>query len=127
MAVRRSAASRRSMRYRLRVELEDVTPMIWRELWVEGEMTLAQLHHILQAAMGWTDAHLHEFEIDGVRYGQPHEEDDMPVANERKPRLRELLQAGLEFTYLYDFGDDWRHTVLVELPSRRVSPMAPRQ
>lgn len=122
MPVRRPAASRRSMRYRLRVELEDITPMIWREWWVEGDMTLAQLHHILQAAMGWTDAHLHEFEMGGVRYGQPHEENDMPVVDERKLRLRTLLRPGLEFTYTYDFGDDWVHTVRVEIAEPQDEP-----
>jgi hypothetical protein len=110
------------MRYRLRVELEDITPMIWRELWVEGQMTLAQLHHIVQAAMGWTDAHLHEFKIDGVRYGKPHEEDDLPIVDERRLRLRDLLRQGLEFTYVYDFGDHWVHNILVELAESQDEP-----
>lgn len=55
----------------LRVELLGVSPSIWRKLWVSNIMTLAHLHHILQAAMGWTDAHLHQFTIEGVRYGPP--------------------------------------------------------
>jgi hypothetical protein len=110
------------MRYRLRVELDDITPMIWRELWVEGEMTLGQLHHILQATMGWTDAHLHGFKIGDVRYGNPHEEDDLPIIDERRLRLRDLLEPGLEFTYVYDFGDHWVHTVRVELAEPQEEP-----
>jgi Plasmid pRiA4b ORF-3-like protein len=31
--------------------------------------TLLRLHEVLQAAFGWWDSHLHELEIDGVRYG----------------------------------------------------------
>lgn len=55
MATSRKTTAKR--RYRLRVELDGVTPIIWQEIWVEGQMPLIQLHHILQAAMGWTDAH----------------------------------------------------------------------
>ena len=67
------------------MELLGVSPSIWRKLWVSNIMTLAHLHHILQAAMGWTDAHLHQFTIEGVRYGPPHPEDDDFLVDERKP------------------------------------------
>jgi hypothetical protein len=46
------AAKGSLLRYRLRVELEGITPVIWRRVWVEDSMKLIQLHHILQAAMG---------------------------------------------------------------------------
>lgn len=102
--------------YRLRIELQGVEPCIWRRLHVEGQMSLGQLHHILQAAMGWTDAHLHEFSIDGRTYALPHPEDDPErmLIDERKVLLGGLLSAGLHFEYHYDFGDGWRHAVHVE-------------
>lgn len=102
--------------YRLRVGLQDVEPRIWRQIWVEDQMSLGQLHHILQAAMGWTDAHLHEFTIDGQAYAIPHPEDDpnRVVIDERKIRLGDILTVGLSFDYQYDFGDNWHHTVHVE-------------
>ncbi|WP_429454587.1 IS1096 element passenger TnpR family protein [Paraburkholderia sp. 40] len=31
-------------------------------------ITLRKLHHILQAAFAWTDAHLHDFEVEGRTY-----------------------------------------------------------
>ncbi len=43
---------------------------------VPGETDLAQLHEVVQHAIGWTDSHLHEFEVGGTRYGPPDEEDD---------------------------------------------------
>ena len=52
--------------YRLRIELDNVKPTIWRRVWVEGHASLLNLHHTIQAAMGWTDAHLHEFQIGGL-------------------------------------------------------------
>jgi hypothetical protein len=53
----------------IHVALDDIEPAIWRRLVVPLHVTLVQLHHILQAAVGWTDAHLHEFETGGLNYG----------------------------------------------------------
>ena len=50
--------------FQLRIELEEVTPAVWRRLLVPGGIRLAKLHMILQAAMGWTNSHLHAFTID---------------------------------------------------------------
>jgi hypothetical protein len=66
--------------------------------------------------MGWTDSHLYEFEVSGRRYGQPNPDfgfDDVRAA--QKARLNDIApHAGDEFSYTYDFGDDWRHQVVVE-------------
>ena len=75
---------------------------------------LAELHEVLQAAFGWWGYHLHEFDIDGVRYGSDDGEDWDPLEDERRARLDKLARAGSSFTYTYDFGDNWRHTVTVE-------------
>lgn len=78
-------------------------------------MTLSHLHHILQATMGWTDAHLHQFAIEGCHYGPPEPgEDDDTLLDERKVRLGKILVPGLSFEYQYDFGDNWIHRLLVE-------------
>ena len=42
----------------LRIDLLDSDPPIWREIEVPVAMTLRQLHTVVQAAMGWEDAHL---------------------------------------------------------------------
>lgn len=99
MATSRKTTAKR--RYRLRVELDGVTPIIWREIWVEGQMPLIQLHHILQAAMGWTDAHLHQFTIADKTYSTPHPEDDpeREVIDERTVTLHEVLDRDMQFLY----------------------------
>lgn len=114
MATRRQP-NKANSRYRLEVQLEDLEPAIMRTIWVEGQMSLGQLHHILQAAMGWTDAHLHQFDIKGLRYAVPHPEDDdlMPVIDERGIQLKDVLKLNLSFEYLYDFGDSWTHRIKV--------------
>ncbi|WP_045226949.1 plasmid pRiA4b ORF-3 family protein [Methyloterricola oryzae] len=116
MTTPRKGTSKRNYRYQLRVELQDISPIIWRLIWVESNLSLVQLHHVVQAAMGWSDAHLHEFTIDDMHYATPHPEDDLdrPLSDERRVRLHTLLKPGLEFEYLYDFGDSWQHTIRVE-------------
>ena len=107
----------------IHVVLAGIEPPIWRRLVVPLHFTLAQLHHILQAAMGWTNSHLHQFEIGGLRYGDPYLlNEDMPVDYPRafdagEVRLRDFhfsRDDGPSFTYTYDFGDNWRHTVTLE-------------
>lgn len=109
--------------YLLKVSLQEVRPPIWRRIRVAGDLTLRELHHVLQIALGWTDSHLHEFEIGGKRYGMPDPLEDIgePPLDEQKYRLNELLQKGSRAEYLYDFGDGWRHDIVVEdeVPAKR--------
>ena len=82
-----------------------------------GEMTLGDLHQAIQAAMGWDGGHLHAFHIAGRQYGDPDSLDE--VADEEGLTLNKVLNTGVSrFTYTYDFGDNWEHTVLIERPRR---------
>ncbi|MCC7325341.1 MAG: plasmid pRiA4b ORF-3 family protein [Burkholderiales bacterium] len=102
--------------YQLRIELLDVTPVIWRRVLVPGSIKLHRLHGVLLWTMGWAGGHLHEFVIGYDHYGAPD-----PYFNE-PPRLqpdnRFTLTAALGarkwFIYLYDYGDGWEHRVTVE-------------
>lgn len=100
----------------LKVTLRGVKPIVWRRLQVAGDLTLRDLHHALQVAMGWTDSHLHEFSVDGSRYGMsdPQEDFGEPSLDERKFTVGDVLREGARAEYLYDFGDDWRHQLKVE-------------
>lgn len=96
--------------------MRGVNPVVARVIDVPAACTLAELHELLQAAIGWTDSHLHEFQtLDGRRFGVPDEEDAFddlapPLADEATTGLREL---GRESVYLYDFGDGWTHDIAV--------------
>ena len=101
----------------LKVELVDSEPLIWRRIYVDGRTRLNAFHHILQAAMGWSDAHLHEFTFREKRYAPPDEEDqfqEVETLDESKFRLNQLLQTGDFFEYVYDLGDSWQHGITVE-------------
>jgi len=103
----------------LRITLIGIAPPIWRELLVPQSTTLADLHHIIQAAFGWLDYHLHEFEIGGLRFGDPNLvedalEGDSSILPEADVRLCDFVRGALPFVYVYDFGDNWRHAVEIE-------------
>ncbi len=102
--------------YQLKVTLSEVAPSVWRRLQVPDTITLARLHRVLQRVMGWTGAHLHEFLIGGQTYGEPdREEGPTKVLPERLVRLRDVATIeGTQFAYVYDFGDNWHHEVVVE-------------
>jgi len=55
--------------FQLKATLVGTKPPVWRRVLVEESASLLDLHDVLQGAFGWYDCHLHEFEIDGVRYG----------------------------------------------------------
>ena len=105
--------------YQLKVTLRHLKPPIWRRVQVK-DCSLAKLHDIIQVCMGWDDDHLHEFDIGGERYGDPEQwQDDiggeLEVGNEGKVKLSQLVGQGVKkFTYVYDMGDNWDHTVQIE-------------
>ena len=97
----------------LKVTLRGTKPPVWRRLVMPGTTTLGDLHRAIQAAMGWHDGHLHAFDIGGEQYGDRHSVDD--VADENRVTLNGLLRSPVvRFTYIYDFGDNWQHTVAFE-------------
>jgi hypothetical protein len=111
--------------YQLKITIADTTPPVWRRVLVHGDISLDRLHDLIQAALGWWNHHLHEFEFDEARFGVPDGDDWEPPEDERRARLDSLSKEGSTFRYTYDFGDDWGHDVVVEKvlpadPSARV-------
>ncbi len=97
----------------LRVVLADIVPEIWRRVIVPSATTLDELHRIIQLMFEWCDYHLYEFEVSGVKYQAPDAEAE--GEDSTRARLSRLgLSIGAEFTYTYDFGDDWVHRIRVE-------------
>jgi hypothetical protein len=102
------------------VDLLETKPPVWRRIEVPGDILLPRLHEVLQAAMGWTDSHLHRFRTGNERNapefltqfdldegGEGMLEDDV--------RLDQLVAAeGDRLWYDYDFGDGWDHVLRVE-------------
>ena len=109
---------------RLLITLDDIRPPIRRRIEVPLGIRLDDLHLVIQAVMGWEDYHLYEFRIGrgaDQAYGVPDPEWDFPgssVLPARKASLADLLARLTTkvkaFKYVYDFGDNWRHSVKLE-------------
>ncbi|MGC0142163.1 plasmid pRiA4b ORF-3 family protein [Pseudactinotalea sp. Z1732] len=111
--------------YRVRVDLDDVTPPIWREVRIGADRPLPVLHCVLQEAMGWMDTHLHAFRRTGAGgqvqvWQESPEVFDSPlpeapsVQEEAEASVADLLPGqGAQATYVYDFGDGWEHRLTV--------------
>lgn len=109
----------------LKVTLQIENHPVWRRLIVPSNRTFNELHDVLQVAFGWQDYHLHEFYIH-------NDTDENPVINlvcdseafnfpkkvemklETDIKLSEYIPSYKKITYIYDFGDYWRHRIEVE-------------
>lgn len=127
--------------YRIRVDIDDSAPTIWRRLDVRSNVTLDMLHQVLQVAFDWTDSHLHRFSLGGGAFDRgsqlflcPYDVDnkDWPDDDEHgipaaETRLDETLsEPGDVLLYLYDYGDNWQLTLRLEevLPAESDCPAA---
>lgn len=106
--------------FRLRVVLSGTKPVIWRLVQVPGTAKLGWLHAVLQVAMGWTNSHLHQFDVNGTLYSDTRHnyaefEGDPEILEEWKFSLQQVAaRAGETLGYEYDFGDSWRHEITIE-------------
>ena len=107
--------------FQFMITLQGIEPPIWRRIQTKG-CTLDKLHEHIQTAMGWTNSHLHQFMIDGVRHGDPELiyedwQDEEPPIDSRRLKLSKIIPADgkrFQFEYEYDFGDGWEHEILFE-------------
>jgi hypothetical protein len=101
--------------YCLKVTLRDSVPLIWRKIVVAADVTLFDLHLILQATMGWHNDHMYEFVIARKKYGYP---DNIPFFGTKAATnvnlYQVVLKPGTKFIYEYDFGDDWKYDIILE-------------
>lgn len=106
----------------VRVDLVGASPPIWRRLELRGDLWLDEVHAVLQTAFDWTESHLHRFSAPGKDawdmpyflngFDQLEGEVGTP---EQEVRIDQVLRAPKDWlTYLYDFGDDWEHRLVVE-------------
>lgn len=106
--------------YLLKTTLKDTPHIIWRRFVVPSDITLDRLHGVVQTVMGWDGCHLHAF-IVGKRHYIPSEAleedmfDDQGDLPEEEYTLESLVsRKGAKIRYVYDFGDDWLHEIVVE-------------
>lgn len=116
------------VRFRVRVDLVGAQPPLWRRLTLPSNLTLNQVHHVLQTAFGWTDDHMHQFTLETDRslprtqailsaYEAANGADGVPESDVRLDQL--LAKKDDKLRYTYDFGDDWVHLLRLEAVESR--------
>jgi Plasmid pRiA4b ORF-3-like protein len=107
----------------VKVNLYGAKPPVWRRLEVPSAMTLDLVHEVLQAVFDWDGYHLHSFETVCGEYGDPSQDDDWSErGHESAVALAQVAAAEkAKVVYVYDFGDDWRHDIIVD----KILPAAP--
>lgn len=105
----------------LKVSLKGAKPPIWRRVLVSDTLTFHQLHEVIQAAMGWTNFHLYDFQYGDVYFEEMEEEFEQSSSNFRKIHDSKealignvLVKEGQKLEYTYDFSNNWEHTILLE-------------
>ncbi len=113
---------------RLRIELLDTDPLVWRRVVVPEQINLHRLHELIQDVMGWADCHLYEFECNGRYYGEPDEWSDRLITLAHNAKLKSIAARTKNnaFHYLYDFGDGWEHRIIVEATGLEETNPCPR-
>lgn len=110
----------------LKILLKECSVPVWRRVIVPTTFTLYDLHLVIQAAMGWTDSHLHGFFIGTTLYVDKQAGWEDGIEDEYDDERLIVIQSLLkklpkQITYTYDFGDSWDHEVKFE---RHVPPKA---
>ena len=104
--------------YVLHVSLKNTTPLVWRRIKVRSDISLENLHEVIQVAMGWRNSHLHQFIVGKSFSGVPDPDDSgygMEMLDEQEYTLKDLApKKGSKLRYEYDFGDSWMHQIKVE-------------
>ena len=115
--------------YQFKITLSGITPAIWRRIQVPETYRFWDLHVAIQDAMGWLDYHLHVFRIRrkhahaSTEIGIPDDyaiEGDLEILAGWETPISDYFHAvGATADYEYDFGDGWRHEILLESISLR--------
>ncbi len=111
--------------YRFKISLDDSKPPIWRRIETPN-VSLSEFHELIQLAMGWTNSHLHLFDIAGQQYIESRQmDDDFDAVDYAGIHISDLVRLHgpkLKMRYEYDFGDGWQHSVVLETISDRTEP-----
>ncbi len=116
------------MIYQLKILLQHTSPPVWRRILVHQDMMLSDLHETIQVAFEWFDSHLHCFEARrtngvsltnrnlsiGINHEQLQDLVDYDYDEEEEKLSNWLIKEKDKLVYVYDFGDDWRHEIVLE-------------
>ncbi len=109
----------------VKASLHGAKPPVWRRLELPSDLTLDVLHEVMQVAFAWHGYHLHQFETACGAFGRPDGDGGWGLEDAGDESAVALAQVAVgekaKIVYVYDFGDDWRHDIVVE----KITPALP--
>ncbi len=106
-SVKAPVDGQRPKAYQLKITISDSVPEIWRRFVVPVNVTLTELHLILQRIMGWESLHDYGFHM-GVGLDKTHFDTQKVLSNVL------AVVGDRPLYYLYDFKGGWLHRLEVE-------------
>jgi hypothetical protein len=107
--------------YRFKITIFNIKPAIWRRLEVPENYTFWDFHVAIQDVMGWTDSHLHRFDVRDPRTHEKFEfsiplfEEEIDFIPDWEEKIANYFtMENRSVVYEYDFGDSWFHRILLE-------------
>lgn len=98
----------------LKITLAEASPEIWRKFVVPKSISLDRLHDVIQIVMGWQDYHQYEFVFGEKHFTEFPQKGDTFKFSSRAILGNLVKRKGATFSYIYDWGDDWEHKLVVE-------------
>jgi len=103
--------------FEFEVTLQEIQPRIWRRFLIDSKANFLHLHEAIQAAGPWQNYHLFCFQTRKGKMiaGIPDPEFGKPDPDARRVKLAlHFGRRGMtSCKYIYDFGDDWAHEVVL--------------
>ncbi|MDG5798877.1 plasmid pRiA4b ORF-3 family protein [Marinilabiliaceae bacterium ANBcel2] len=102
--------------YKIKISIEGIEPLIWRETEVPADLFLHDFHKVIQTVMGWDNIHLHLFLKNSKTLGLADDETEQSknFLDYTSVRLNDILKkSGDSIIYIYDLGDNWRHNIVL--------------
>ena len=99
------------------ISILNLEPVIWRQVEVPSDISLADFHQVIQKAMGWSNKYKHRFAKDMTFYSPNAEllDDEYTCIEYQKIKLCDLMEVVKDkVIYNYDFKDNWVHEILLE-------------
>ncbi len=102
--------------YDLHLQLRGATPRVSRCVRVPADLSLADLHCVIQALMQWDDVHPHVFDVAGREYGPEPDEEEVSLhwaGDDERITVANAVKKDRTFEYTYDFGAEHRVDISV--------------
>lgn len=99
----------------LKIVLTGTNPQVWRRIHILSTSSLRTLQYAISDVMEWNYMHLYKFIIGEDEYGDPEFDYDFSGwLDDSKMTVGRIIKKNQQFEFIYDFGDNWSHQIIIE-------------